>query len=140
MRKVACAPNINFDALGHATEGFSGADIAEVCNRATRYAIKLCLAEHVEREKKKEVYMREGLPIPAELDDESLYTVTQAHFSLAMREARKSVSEADIARYTYYAQSNAIQAGRAFGDSPGPGGGRRGGPNFGGGPGNEYDD
>jgi transitional endoplasmic reticulum ATPase len=33
MRKVACAPNINFDALGHATEGFSGADIAEVWNR-----------------------------------------------------------------------------------------------------------
>jgi transitional endoplasmic reticulum ATPase len=124
MRKVSVAPDVNFAALAHVTEGFSGADIAEICNKATRFAIKLSLQEHVRREKLKEEAIEKGEEIPAELDDDSLYTITQYHFNLAMQNARKSVSEADIARYRMYAetmqQSRGIGgAGQFPGNAPG---------------------
>jgi transitional endoplasmic reticulum ATPase len=124
MRKVSVAPDVNFAALAHVTEGFSGADIAEICNKATRFAIKLSLQEHVRREKLKEEAIEKGEDIPAELDDDSLYTISQYHFNLAMQNARKSVSEGDIARYRMYAetmqQSRGIGgAGQFPGNAPG---------------------
>jgi transitional endoplasmic reticulum ATPase len=130
MRKVACAEDVNFDALGHATEGFSGADIAEICNRASRFAIKMCLQEHISRERQKEELIRAGQEIPTELDDDSIYVVKKQHFDLAMRNARKSVSEDQIAKYTAYAQANSLAQARGF-SAPGA-------PNFGNAPGGEY--
>jgi transitional endoplasmic reticulum ATPase len=118
MRKVACAKDINFEALGHATEGFSGADIAEICNRATRFAIKNCLQEHIVRQRERDALIAEGREIPAELDDDSIYLVARRDFDVAMRNARKSVSEDQIAKYTAYAQANSLAQVRAF--SPGP--------------------
>jgi transitional endoplasmic reticulum ATPase len=132
MRGVMCAEDVSFEALGHATEGFSGADIAEICNRATRIAIKGCLAEHMSRQAQKDALAREGKEIPAELDDVGLYVVTREHFSFAMRNARKSVSEDQIAKYTAYAHANSLAQAR--GCAPGPGGG----PAFDNGAGGEY--
>jgi transitional endoplasmic reticulum ATPase len=131
MRKVACADDVSFDALGHATEGFSGADIAEICNRASRFAIKMCLQEHISRERQKEELIKAGEEIPNELDDDSIYVVRKQHFDLAMRNARKSVSEDQIAKYTAYAQANSLAQGRGFSDG-------RPSPAFGGNPGGEY--
>jgi len=111
MRKIACSPDVNFQALAHATEGFSGADIAEICNRASRYAIKLSLSEHVRREKLREEAIENGTEPPPE--DDSIYTITQQHFNFALQTARKSVSEADIARYRHYAET--MQHARSIG-------------------------
>jgi transitional endoplasmic reticulum ATPase len=117
MRKVAVAENVSFDALGHAIEGFSGADIAEICNRASRFATKMCLQEHISRERQKEELIKAGREIPAELDDDSIYVVKKQHFDLAMRNARKSVSEDQIAKYPAYAQANSLAQGRGFSDA-----------------------
>ncbi|OHT07071.1 Cell division cycle protein 48 like protein [Tritrichomonas foetus] len=105
MRKIAVAEDVNFGALAHATEGFSGADIAEICNRATRFAIKATLGEFVRREKVKEEALENGTEIPPDVDDDSIYTVRQEYFQMALATARKSVSEADIARYRHYAET-----------------------------------
>ena len=40
LRKSPVAKNVSFDTLGRVTEGFSGADLAEVCKRATKAAIR----------------------------------------------------------------------------------------------------
>ena len=40
LRKSPVAKNVSFDTLGRVSEGFSGADIAEVCKRATKSAIR----------------------------------------------------------------------------------------------------
>jgi transitional endoplasmic reticulum ATPase len=104
MRKVACADDIDFAVLAHHTPGFSGADIAEICNKATRFAIKECLDEHIRREKRKEELIAAGQEIPAELDDDSLYTVSRLHFQKALQATRPSVSEGDVARYQQYAE------------------------------------
>jgi len=40
LRKSPVAPNINFEFLGDLTDGFTGADITELCQRATKAAIR----------------------------------------------------------------------------------------------------
>jgi len=40
LRKTPIAPNISFDFLAELTEGFTGADITELCQRATKAAIR----------------------------------------------------------------------------------------------------
>ena len=40
LRKSPIAPNINMDFLGELTDGFTGADITELCQRATKAAIR----------------------------------------------------------------------------------------------------
>ena len=40
LRKTPIAPNISFDFLGELTDGFTGADLTELCQRATKAAIR----------------------------------------------------------------------------------------------------
>jgi transitional endoplasmic reticulum ATPase len=40
MRKSPVAPDVYLDFLAKQTEGFSGADIAEVCQNAAKFAVK----------------------------------------------------------------------------------------------------
>ena len=100
-------------------EGYSGADIAEIVNKATRYAIKDTLKEFLRREKLKEEAIEKG-------EDDSIYTVKQEYFTLALQNSRKSVSEADLARYRHYAevmaQSRGIVANEIAPNMPQPAG------------------
>lgn len=107
LRKVSVDPNVNLGALAHATEGYSGADIAEICNKATRFAIKATVGEFVRREQLKEEAIKNGEEIPEEVEDDSIYQIKPQYFDLALRQSRKSVSEADIARYRHYAETMA---------------------------------
>jgi transitional endoplasmic reticulum ATPase len=112
MRKVPCA-DVNFEALAHATAGFSGADIAEICNRATRFAIADCMEEEIRREKEKEKLKEADQEIPPELEDEGFYVVKREHFEQALKNARKSVSDDQVARYEWLASTNSLCQGRA---------------------------
>ena len=40
LRKSPVAKDVDFNFLGKLTEGFSGADITEICQRAVKYAIR----------------------------------------------------------------------------------------------------
>jgi transitional endoplasmic reticulum ATPase len=40
LRKSPVAGNINMDFLAELTEGFTGADLTELCQRATKAAIR----------------------------------------------------------------------------------------------------
>lgn len=40
LRKSPIAPNLNLDFLAELTDGFTGADITELCQRATKAAIR----------------------------------------------------------------------------------------------------
>ena len=40
LRKSPVAPDVELDALAKFTHGFSGADITEICQRASKYAIR----------------------------------------------------------------------------------------------------
>jgi transitional endoplasmic reticulum ATPase len=92
-RNSPLAPDISLDNLAERTEGFSGADITEVCQRACKLAIRGEIAAHEEAEAKA---LAAGLDPPEQNLDGRL---TAAHFEESMLTARKSVSKTELARY-----------------------------------------
>ena len=92
LKNTPISPKINLEYLAKCTHGFTGADLTEICQRASKYAIK----ESIEAKQN----------IPDDLDD-NLYIdpVSQLfprHFELAMRTARRSVSKNDVMKYSSF--------------------------------------
>lgn len=88
MRKSPVAPNISFDFLAEQTEGFSGADITELGQRAAKSAIRdsIMADEEFKRQNvgKEDVDMSEMVdPVPV---------IGRKHFEEAFSMARCSVS------------------------------------------------
>ncbi len=47
LRKSPIAPDVDFNFLGKITEGFSGADITEICQKAAKMAVKESIAADI---------------------------------------------------------------------------------------------
>lgn len=109
LRKSPIDPSVNFDQLVKFTQGFSGADITEICQRACKSAIRENIEKDLEREKR-----RAANPDQMDEDDiDEVPCITRAHFEEAMKYARRSVSDADIRKYQAFAQT--LQQSRGFG-------------------------
>jgi len=109
LRKTPVAPDVNFEAMANKTNGFSGADITEICQRACKLAIRESIAKDMQRE-------REAAARGEELMDDDVDLVpeiTRVHFEEAFRDARRSVSDNDIRKYESFAR-NLVQS-RGFG-------------------------
>jgi len=90
LRKSPVAPNITFDFLGDLTEGFTGADLTELCQRATKAAIR----ESIEADEQRKALMKEnpdGDQNMVEAED-PVPVITRKHFEEALACARKSVT------------------------------------------------
>ena len=109
LKRSPVAPDVDYDILASATEGFSGADITEICQRACKLAIREDLAQMLAREKRKREAAERGdetqLMEEEDDDEEREPLVTREHFEEAMRYARRSVSESDVRRYDAFAES-----------------------------------
>eukprot|EP00873_Tetraselmis_striata_P013555 jgi/Tetstr1/433819/TSEL_023005.t1 len=118
LRKSPLDPSVDINQLVKFTNGFSGADITEICQRACKYAIR----ESIERDIEKERRQAEN-PDLMEDDVDEVPCITRAHFEESMKFARRSVSDADIRKYQAFAQT--LQQSRGFGaefrfpDAPG---------------------
>lgn len=97
LRKSPVAPNVNIDFLAQQCEGFSGADMTELCQRATKAAIRESIAAEEERKK---LMAGEG-DANMEMDD-PVPVITRAHFEEAMANARKSVTEYDLTKFEQF--------------------------------------
>jgi len=106
------AGRVDIEALATATNGFSGADITEICQRACKLAIRENITKDIQRERERE----DNPPtMEEEEDDEDLVPfITRAHFEESMMYARRSVSDNDIRKYDMFSQS--LQQSRGFGD------------------------
>jgi transitional endoplasmic reticulum ATPase len=51
LRKSPLAPDIDLDLLAKYTQGFSGADITEICQRACKYAIRESIEADIQKER-----------------------------------------------------------------------------------------
>lgn len=113
LRKSPVAPDIDLTALAKATEGFSGADITEICQRACKNAIRECVAAEVERARRIEAgELAEDAPY-----EDPVPFIRKDHFEEAMSRARRSVSDKDIRQYESFIQKQKADSASAGGFS-----------------------
>jgi transitional endoplasmic reticulum ATPase len=129
LRKCPVAPDVDMEKLAKHTEGFSGADITEICQRAAKNAIREDIALDVARaeeevaglspdaaaEMMKSIKARKRMAKAAEGGDDGddevqeqghahaeaagVKWIRRDHFEDAMNRARRSVSEESIEMY-----------------------------------------
>ncbi|CAO3698709.1 unnamed protein product [Rhizopus stolonifer] len=114
LRKSPVAPEVDLNVLAKHTQGFSGADLAEICQRAAKLAIREDIEKDIAKERARKAKEEAGEEVAMDEDEEeSPGLITRLHFEEAMRFARRSVSDADIRRYEVFAQN--LQQQRGFG-------------------------
>jgi transitional endoplasmic reticulum ATPase len=90
FRKAKLAPEINLEYLAECLEGYTGADLSEICQHAAKIAIK----QNIEEEIKKLKGLFKGEPVEI---------IDTHHLEYSVRTSRKSVSEEDLAEYASFA-------------------------------------
>ncbi|EDV22363.1 uncharacterized protein TRIADDRAFT_58897 [Trichoplax adhaerens] len=112
LRKSPVATDVDLSYIAKVTNGFSGADLTEICQRACKFAIR----ESIEKEIQKEKLRKENPDIGMDVDDEDpVPEIRRDHFEESMRYARRSVTDADIRKYEMFSQT--LQQSRGFGTS-----------------------
>ncbi|KAF6753419.1 putative transitional endoplasmic reticulum ATPase TER94 [Ephemerocybe angulata] len=104
--------DVDIPFLSRCTHGFSGADLTEICRRATKVAIRESINAEAGRAREKR-----GDEGAAEEEEDPVPQVTRAHFEEAMQYARRSVQDADIRRYDLFAQSRGVATTFKFPES-----------------------
>ncbi|ELW70284.1 Transitional endoplasmic reticulum ATPase [Tupaia chinensis] len=119
LRKSPVA-KANLEFLAKMTNGFSGADLTEICQRACKLAIRESIESEIRRERE-----RQTNPSAMEVEeDDPVPEIRRDHFEEAMRFARRSVSDNDIRKYEMFAQT--LQQSRGFGSFRFPSGNQGG--------------
>merc|ERR1712038_1291295 len=102
LRKSPVSKEVDLAYLSSQTDKFTGADLTEICQTACKLAIR----EEIERER-----MREEAGEDMEQDeeddddDDQMPEILPSHFEAAVRQARRSVSDRDLAQYASFAQT-----------------------------------
>merc|ERR1712194_575100 len=119
LRKAPVAPSVDRNQIAEKTNGFSGADLTEICSRAARFAVKDAnAAEEAERQKmdpEHPNYVEGYDPVPE---------ITSRHFAESMKYARRSVSDIQLRQYEMIAQQQLSRVGLDFTQSPAPAAGQ----------------
>ena len=97
LRKSPVAEDVTFELLAEVTDGFSGADITEICQRAAKNAIRESITAEIERQRRVEAgeltqQEADALPDP-------IPCITRAHFEDSMSKARRSVTPDVVQQY-----------------------------------------
>lgn len=107
LRNTPLSKDIDLSCIASVTQGFSGADVTEICHRACKIAIKQCI--QAENSQKLSSFNEDRCC------DDPVPELTRQHFEEAMKYARKSVNDADIRRYEMFAQT--LHQSRGFGNN-----------------------
>lgn len=89
LKKSPIAPNVPLTFIAQKTEGFSGADIENLCQIAAKSAIRDAIASDE---------LKAGADGDADMGDE-VVEITRKHFEEAFAGARRSVSMTDLNKY-----------------------------------------
>ena len=100
LRNSPIAPDVDLELLAKVTQGFSGADITEICQRAAKNAIRESIEVDVERKRRAEA----GETVDDDAEDPVPF-ISRTHFEEAMSHARKSVADSEIQKYEEYVRS-----------------------------------
>lgn len=111
LRKSPVAKEVDLNYLASQTDKFTGADLTEICQSACKLAIREEIERDIERQRMKQ---EAGEDMEEEDDDEEVDLMPEIlakHFEAAVRQARRSVSDRDLAQYASFAQT--LQQSRA---------------------------
>ncbi|KAI5169437.1 transitional endoplasmic reticulum ATPase [Pancytospora epiphaga] len=97
LRKAPLGEDVDLEAIAESIEGFSGADITEICQRAAKLAIRQSIEAEI-----KEPNMKED-PVPCLVGE---------HFKEALQHARKSVTAHEIEGFEAFARSMKVELNR----------------------------
>ena len=103
LRKSPVSKDVDLNYLASQTDKFTGADLTEICQSACKMAIREEIERDIERQRMKET---EGMEEDDDDDEEDLMPeILPKHFEAAVRNARRSVSDRDLAQYASFAQT-----------------------------------
>jgi len=112
LRKSPVSKDVDLNYLASQTDKFTGADLTEICQTACKLAIREEIERDIERNRMKQ---EAGEDMEDDDDDEDLEDlmpeILPKHFEAAVRQARRSVSDRDLAQYASFAQT--LQQSRA---------------------------
>ncbi|KAJ3125285.1 AAA ATPase cdc48 [Nowakowskiella sp. JEL0407] len=114
LRKSPIAKDVDLAFIAKNTHGFSGADLTEICQRASKLAIRESIDRDIQLEKRRMEARERGEELMEE-DEDPVPEITRAHFEEAMKFARRSVSDNDIRKYEMFAQN--LQQRLGFGSN-----------------------
>lgn len=100
LKKTPIHEDIDLKQMGYSLDGFSGADLAEICQKAAKLAIRESIEYELVHQRGNEKYED---PVPC---------LTMKHFNEAMKYGRKSVSKQEIESYETFAKSMKVDLHR----------------------------
>eukprot|EP00560_Eucampia_antarctica_P008628 CAMPEP_0197826680 /NCGR_PEP_ID=MMETSP1437-20131217/3595_1 /TAXON_ID=49252 ORGANISM="Eucampia antarctica, Strain CCMP1452" /NCGR_SAMPLE_ID=MMETSP1437 /ASSEMBLY_ACC=CAM_ASM_001096 /LENGTH=944 /DNA_ID=CAMNT_0043427213 /DNA_START=40 /DNA_END=2874 /DNA_ORIENTATION=+ len=118
LRKSPIADDLTFEQLSDVTEGFSGADITEICQRAAKNAIRDSITAEIERQRR--VESGELTQEEADALPDQVPCITRIHFEASMSKARRSVTPDIVKQYDDFSSkmkqqwSTSTESGTAY--------------------------
>lgn len=111
LRKSPVSKDVDLAYLAAQTDKFTGADLTEICQTACKLAIREEIERDLERSRLREEAGEEMEEDDDDDADDSMPEILPRHFEHAVRNARRSVSDRDLAQYASFAQT--LQQSRA---------------------------
>lgn len=123
LRNTPLEPGLDLKTIAQATQGFSGADLSYIVQRAAKFAIKDSIeaqrrAEAIKKEKQAEeegttkVKTEEDVEMSDVQQEDPVPYITKEHFTEAMKTAKRSVTDTELRRYEAYAQQMKASRGQ----------------------------
>lgn len=98
LRKTPVAKDVDLDFVAQLTEGFSGADLTELCQRSAKAAVR----ESIEADARKKAAQALNPGQEIKLQSDPVPEITRKHFEEALKYARKSVTNVDLEKYEQF--------------------------------------
>merc|ERR1712087_827149 len=111
LRKSPVSKEVDLSYLASQTDKFTGADLTEICQSACKMAIREEIERDIERQRIKAEAGDEMEDDDDDEDEDTMPEILPKHFESAVRQARRSVSDRDLAQYASFAQT--LQQSRA---------------------------
>ena len=105
LRKSPVSKEVDLSYLAAQTDKFTGADLTEICQSACKLAIREEIERDIEHHRMKEEAGDEMEDDDDDEDEDLMPEILSKHFEAAVRNARRSVSDRDLAQYASFAQT-----------------------------------
>lgn len=101
LKKTPIAKDVDLGFMAQLTDGFSGADLTEICQRAAKAAVR----DAIEAEARLKAAMAVNANQQSNLADyDPVPEISRKHFEEALKCARKSVTNIDLEKYLNFAK------------------------------------